>query len=740
MNAARDEEAGLPGTGGELGRQRSSIPSFLFISFMLFMLTSHNGDEFLARHQYQEALKSLTYQLGNFTGWMNGTSSEFSVPDRDSALEMLLDDFDIQGSILNPQDASYYSNVTGFIHGAAHYHNITPSALSNNASAPWNSHAQAYMAGANETAILEVFGGWNWTATDKMALSVVEKLPTYANGSTLSDTISLVHGRIELTDANTNADLRLEFEGVHFILNGSIYGLAEPRGHNIDIRLLPSLVPVSSKNDTSLLIEPELTSRINKLKNLIDAGIIDQDSSSDDPPKSSCPFTFYAQLQPVNAPEYLMQELEDELQKPTGIWTISPPKLVANGLLVSKECGVMFEMNDTEGLRSRTFFRKVTAYAGLSGLVYLALLILFSRQSERSRTPSGLARVSRWMFLTQSTVDSVSFAGHITFAILAEGRPSISLVAPAFLACVLFVYEAQFSVLIHQIQLPEDVDTSPSVPATPVSPVQGNEAAESQPSPNEQAPRQPTRTIPTTPPDNPVHTSFISFFFHHIRTDPQARLWMMLFVFLTFIVRVILSPILSMIFVGITYSFIWLPQIMRSARRGRTSGLSKEYIVGTTICRLWLALYFLACPKNVLDIEPRRWVYVLAAFVCLQGTVLILQEYIGPAFFLPKHLLKVKTYDYHPMLPLADPEAPEQSLGDCVICMDAIIVDSRGRSVSSEKERDADNEGGSKKFEGLFSGLQKGIETAGARRTYSLAPCSHLFNICPQCRRPLPPL
>jgi hypothetical protein len=60
-----------------------------------------------------------------------------------------------------------------------------------------------------------------------------------------------------------------------------------------------------------------------------------------------------------------------------------------------------------------------------------------------------------------------------------------------------------------------------------------------------------------------------------------------LFIFLTLIVRVILSPILSMFFVAITYSYIWLPQIVRSACRGRTSGLTKEYIIGTTICRLF---------------------------------------------------------------------------------------------------------------------------------------------------------
>lgn len=113
---------------------------------------------------------------------------------------------------------------------------------------------------------------------------------------------------------------------------------------------------------------------------------------------------------------------------------------------------------------SQNFFRKVTTCectlptstipnssainprvpqdAGLATTSYLLLLILLSRQTDLSRTPAGISRVSRWSFLTQSIVDSVSFAGHITFAILADGRPSLSLVGPAFLACILFIYEA----------------------------------------------------------------------------------------------------------------------------------------------------------------------------------------------------------------------------------------------------------------------------------------------------------
>ncbi|KAG5654198.1 hypothetical protein H0H81_006231 [Sphagnurus paluster] len=349
MDPARDEEAGLP--GDRVASQRSSIPSFLFISFMLFMLTNHNGDEFLARHQYQDALRSLTYQRSNYTAWMNGTSSEFSVPDQDPALRPILDIFNIQGSVLDPYKASYYSNITGFIHGSSNFHNITSTALLDNITVPWSSATQTYMTGINETEIGDRLGAWNWTASEKVALSVVEKLPRHMNGSTLSDTIALVHGRIELTDTNTNEDFRLEFEGVHFIKNGSIYGIAEPTSHHIDIRLLPSLVPVSAKNETAQLIEPELSARITKLKNLIDAGIIDQDSSNDEPPKSACPFSFFAQIEAFDVPERLMQELEEEIQKPTGISTIDPPKLAITGLLLSKECGIMFDINKTEGLR-----------------------------------------------------------------------------------------------------------------------------------------------------------------------------------------------------------------------------------------------------------------------------------------------------------------------------------------------------------------------------------------------------
>ena len=71
----------------------------------------------------------------------------------------------------------------------------------------------------------------------------------------------------------------------------------------------------------------------------------------DEVPKTSCPFTFHAQIHSVGVPEHLMRELEDELQNPTGISTVSTPKLSVSGVLLSKECGILYEITNSEGLR-----------------------------------------------------------------------------------------------------------------------------------------------------------------------------------------------------------------------------------------------------------------------------------------------------------------------------------------------------------------------------------------------------
>ncbi|KAJ6607473.1 hypothetical protein B0H10DRAFT_550301 [Mycena sp. CBHHK59/15] len=768
-NPTRDE--GEAGANPPVQRVRNPIPHFLFISFMLFILTNHNGDEFLARHQYQNALRTLTYQHSNYTAWMNGTESNFTVPGQDATVPPLLHSFDIRGGLLDPLFWSYYSNTTGTFHGDVKFHNITPPALANDTANEWLPAAQSYTADANMTSVLEKTGSWNWSSSNKVALSVVEKRPTLTN---TSESIALIHGKIEITDENTSEDLRFEFEGIHLTSNGTMYALAEPTGQHVDLRFLPSIVPAGFRNETARIVEPELASRIIKLKNLIDAGVIEQESTLDEAPKTACPFSLYMVLDPVKVPEALLREFEEEIQRPAGIWTVSPPPLSLSGILMSKECGILYEFHGIDGVGLSSLFRKLTAYAGTTAIAYLVMLILLMRQMQHSRTPSGISRLSFWSFLVQSTVDSLSFAGHTVFALVADGKPSLSLIAPAFLACVIFANEAQFAMQIQQFQAPEDsptpVPTTPAANGSPalvgpqtVAAAPATTTTTTTPSPVPQPTTLPPPAVQVTP--VPPQPSFLAFFIQHLRSDPQTRLWLILFVFLTLMVHTILSATLSIIFVAITYSLFWLPQIIRSARRGRGSGLTKEYLVGTTICRLYIALYFLLCPKNVLDIEPRPWSYFLGAFVCLQMMVVILQDTgLGPTFFLPRMYAAVKTYDYHPIMPLPDdPESPDQTFGDCAICMDTIHVDPslRRRAKSFDDKTDWEKSSGKaagkrkargRTAGGILNAVQMGVGSATARQNYSLAPCHHLFhtdclekwlaikNICPQCRRPLPPL
>jgi hypothetical protein len=94
-----------------------------------------------------------------------------------------------------------------------------------------------------------------------------------------------------------------------------------------------------------------------------------------------------------------------------------------------------------------------------------------------------------------------------------------------------------------------------------------------------------------------------------------------------------------------------------------------------------------------------------------------------PLIFFRIQFATTKVYDYHPQMSIPDSESPEQSLGDCSICMDAIVVDSPSHLGDKGHSGDRSSSGGS-----LFSVVQRGMAGASAtRKDYSLAPCHHLF-------------
>ncbi len=46
-----------------------------------------------------------------------------------------------------------------------------------------------------------------------------------------------------------------------------------------------------------------------------------------------------------------MKELEDEIDNPTGITTVSRPPMHMDGILISKNCGLLLQLKDVKGLK-----------------------------------------------------------------------------------------------------------------------------------------------------------------------------------------------------------------------------------------------------------------------------------------------------------------------------------------------------------------------------------------------------
>lgn len=76
-------DAAPAGTGEPTGpptpTARSSASSILFLTVMLFLLTSGGGDDLLARSQYRDALRTLRFQQSNFSAWLGDRESNFTL-------------------------------------------------------------------------------------------------------------------------------------------------------------------------------------------------------------------------------------------------------------------------------------------------------------------------------------------------------------------------------------------------------------------------------------------------------------------------------------------------------------------------------------------------------------------------------------------------------------------------------------------------------------------------------------
>ena len=126
------------------------------------------------------------------------------------------------------------------------------------------------------------------------------------------------------------------------------------------------------------------------------------------------------------------------------------------------------------------------------------------------------------------------------------------------------------------------------------------------------------------------------------------------------------------------YSF-WLPQVVYSAYMGTKHSFHPLYLVGVSLCHLFIPLYILGCPNNFLGLlsvytNPHYLAeiagehgahaqdlhhlslssvsacWVLVVWMTFQVGMLLLQSALGPRFFVPKKWLPSR-YDYKRSVP-----------------------------------------------------------------------------------------
>lgn len=716
-NAPTTNDSGTRNDGPR--QNRSSLSSLLFVLFMFFLMTGGGSDDNVAatKNYYRQSLESLKSQREDYAAWLNGTSTNFTMPEHDIALDPFVE------KILSPitdsaGPISYYRNISGFFSGPSTFYNassLNDTNISTNSSAysEWIPFAKSFFGDVNMSDATERSKQFEWSRLSKVAITIVELRDSQND---LHQDLVFMQGKADFTTTE-DAEIRMHLDGIHMTESGEFVGLATPFGQMSDIRTLPSLVSNSVKNETQVKVKSELEKRIEKVKSMIDNGSPDEERLKDESESVHCQFSFHFQLRPAHVVSGLLEELETELENPTGLSTIPSPPLLLDSAFISKPCGIFVENKGMKGLKLQKFWQKATTYAGYAFVLYLGLLVLLMRQMESpiGRTSSGISRISRWTMIIQATADAISFIGHLTFGILfSEHRSSLSLLAPGFLACMLCVYEMRYAVLIKHVQGPEDLALME----------RGNTQQNNRPGNGSQ-------TAPVADNGNESRqTSLFEMFKVYFRL--VTRSWFFILICIILFFDILLTSVVMLVFVGCVYSSLWIPQIYRSAVRGSRPGLSMEYIIGGSLGRSFFALYIFGCPENVLGVQASRWAYFSVFLLLLQVAIILCQETFGPSFFLPQRLVVAQPYDYHPNIALPDAEAPKQALSDCAICMEPIVI-----------QHDP--------LASVPSNLLRG-NNVRTRKEYAWAPCNHVFhstcleqwlaikNVCPQCRRPLPPL
>lgn len=250
--------------------------------------------------------------------------------------------------------------------------------------------------------------------------------------------VSVIRGSLSL-QSNTTLSQKVDFDvdGLHFLSYGSLYLMAFPRESPdaTDPRGILGMIPSSLTNLTVSALNKSMETRIQRLNQQLLSGTENESGDSDGSstePLQNCTLQIYGHLTSVGGLDLIpfMDQVEHELRHPNGATFSSPiPPLQLSSVIYSPDCKFSLDSPLNRGLRSDAHQQKVVRYALVLLAVQLFQSYLITRQMDKTRTPSALAKVSYLTFVFQGVLDFFSAISHLAMGVVLQNSASMPLVS-----------------------------------------------------------------------------------------------------------------------------------------------------------------------------------------------------------------------------------------------------------------------------------------------------------------------
>lgn len=314
------------------------------------------------------------------------------------------------------------------------------------------------------------------------------------------------------------------------------------------------------------------------------------------------------------------------------------------GQFVSEQCKTTLAL-ELSTMDSERLFVKAINYTLLVTVVAFTQVIVLIRQMEMTSTQAGASRVSLMTVGLQAVADSYLCLGHLTLGIAVQALFNAFATAAFFKFICFSIFLMRWMLLIWKARRPSGFSEGWEAMRRELSMLYSR-----------------------------FYGSLLLGLFLLYQLQGHVR-----------------------IFIFALYSF-WLPQIVLNIVEDHRRPLLPVYIVGTSLTRLAIPLYFWDCPNNFLHVQPQPSTAIaLVGWMSLQALMLLSQYKLGPRWFIPSILLPEK-YDYYRAIVVEDDSdddiemqskgedgplmASVESRRECCICMEPVLVNSRDRMVT----------------------------------------------------------